>query len=68
VFRGRVAAVQGILIEIKGIQGYLSIGDRCSIAGRGTAQSCVKSLDLGMIVRLRRLLRHLKVLGLVAQS
>ena len=35
VFRGRVAAVQGILIEITGIQGNLSIGDRCSIAGRG---------------------------------
>lgn len=35
VFSGRVAAVQGILVEINGIQGYLSIGDRCSIAGRG---------------------------------
>ena len=34
VFTGRVAAVQGILVEITGIQGYLSIGDRCSIAGR----------------------------------
>ena len=34
VFTGCVAAVQGILVEITGIQGYLSIGDRCSIAGR----------------------------------
>ncbi|MBP5856063.1 flagellar protein export ATPase FliI [Marivibrio halodurans] len=32
---GRVAAVQGMLVEVEGLQGHLSIGDRCRIAARG---------------------------------
>ena len=31
---GRVASVQGMLVEIEGLQGHLSIGDRCRIAAR----------------------------------
>ena len=31
---GKVSAIQGMLVEISGIQGHLSIGDRCFIAGR----------------------------------
>ncbi len=35
---GSVAAIQGMLVEIQGVQGHLSIGDRCDIATRdGTA-------------------------------
>ena len=32
---GRVKAVQGMLVEIAGVQGQLSVGDRCRVAGRG---------------------------------
>ena len=32
---GRVAGIVGLLVEIGGIQGSLSIGDHCSIQGRG---------------------------------
>ncbi|MDJ0686432.1 MAG: flagellar protein export ATPase FliI [Alphaproteobacteria bacterium] len=31
---GKVVAVQGMLVEIGGVAGYLSIGDRCAIAAR----------------------------------
>ncbi|MEQ8443232.1 MAG: flagellar protein export ATPase FliI [Alphaproteobacteria bacterium] len=31
---GRVAAVQGMLVEIEGVEGHLSIGDRCLLKGR----------------------------------
>lgn len=31
---GTVAAIQGMLVEIEGVQGHLSIGDRCDIATR----------------------------------
>ncbi len=31
---GRVKAVQGMLVEIGGIEGYLSVGDRCNVIGR----------------------------------
>ena len=31
---GRVSAVQGLLIEVSGIQGNLSVGDRCNIIAR----------------------------------
>ena len=32
---GRVAGVQGMLVEVEGLQGHLSIGDRCRIRARG---------------------------------
>lgn len=32
---GQVAGVQGMLVEIDGVRGQLSIGDRCHLAGRG---------------------------------
>ena len=31
---GRVSAVQGLLIEVSGVQGNLSVGDRCNIIAR----------------------------------
>lgn len=31
---GRVAAVQGMLVEIEGVEGHLSIGDRCVLTAR----------------------------------
>ena len=38
---GRVAAVQGMLIEIEGVEGHLSIGDRCMLqARRGKTVPC----------------------------
>jgi flagellum-specific ATP synthase len=35
---GRVTAVQGMLVEVGGVQRRLSIGDRCQIAARGNRQ------------------------------
>jgi flagellum-specific ATP synthase len=35
---GRVAAVQGMLVEIGGVQGNLSVGDRCQIVARNNRQ------------------------------
>lgn len=32
---GKIAAVKGMLVEIGGVEGRLSIGDRCDIIGRG---------------------------------
>ena len=32
---GRVTAVVGLMVEIGGVQGHLSIGDHCSITGKG---------------------------------
>lgn len=32
---GRVAAIQGMMVEIDGLEGHLSIGERCHIMGRG---------------------------------
>jgi len=32
---GRVTGIQGMLIQIGGISGYLSIGDRCDLVARG---------------------------------
>ncbi len=32
---GRVTAIQGMLVELCGIEGHLSIGDRCTLEGRG---------------------------------
>ncbi len=38
---GRVAAVQGMLVEIEGVDGHLSIGDRCTLhARRGKLIPC----------------------------
>lgn len=38
---GRVAAVQGMLVEIEGVEGHLSIGDRCILnARRGKTVPC----------------------------
>ncbi len=38
---GRVAAVQGMLVEIEGVEGHLSIGDRCIVtARRGKRITC----------------------------
>lgn len=38
---GRVAAVQGMLVEIEGVDGHLSIGDRCTLhARRGKKIPC----------------------------
>ncbi|MGB0747827.1 MAG: flagellar protein export ATPase FliI [Magnetospiraceae bacterium] len=34
-FYGRVAGVQGMLVEIGGVQGAMSIGDHCTIQARG---------------------------------
>ena len=31
---GRVKAIQGMLVEIGGVQGYLAVGDRCVLHGR----------------------------------
>lgn len=31
---GRIAGVQGMLVELEGLKSYLSIGDRCHIEGR----------------------------------
>ena len=31
---GRVSGIQGMLIQIGGISGYLSIGDRCDLVAR----------------------------------
>ncbi|MBI4969248.1 MAG: flagellar protein export ATPase FliI [Rhodospirillales bacterium] len=35
---GKVTAVQGMLVEIGGVQGNLSVGDRCLIKARGERQ------------------------------
>jgi len=35
---GSVSAIQGMLIELTGIEGHLSIGDRCMLEGRGGAK------------------------------
>lgn len=35
---GEVAGIQGMLVEIDGVKGHLSIGDRCHLAGRGGRQ------------------------------
>ncbi len=35
VFFGSVSGIQGMLVEIAGVQGNLSIGDRCDIVARG---------------------------------
>jgi flagellum-specific ATP synthase len=35
---GRVAAVQGMLVEIEGVEGHLSIGDRCVLSARRNKQ------------------------------
>ncbi|WP_259780218.1 flagellar protein export ATPase FliI [Aestuariispira ectoiniformans] len=32
---GKVSAIQGMLVEIRGIQGHMSIGDRCYLLARG---------------------------------
>ena len=32
---GSVSGIQGMLVEIAGVQGNLSIGDRCDITARG---------------------------------
>jgi flagellum-specific ATP synthase len=32
---GRVTAIVGLMIEVKGVEGELSIGDRCRLIGRG---------------------------------
>lgn len=32
---GRVTAIVGLMIEVQGVQGELSIGDRCRLIGRG---------------------------------
>lgn len=38
---GRVAGVQGMLVEIEGVEGHLSIGDRCLLtARRGKTVTC----------------------------
>lgn len=34
---GKVVAVQGLLVEIGGVAGHLSIGDRCALEARGGA-------------------------------
>jgi flagellum-specific ATP synthase len=31
---GRVSAVQGMLVEVEGVEGFVSIGDRCLLSGR----------------------------------
>ena len=31
---GRVKAVQGMLVEVSGVQSFLSVGDRCTLIGR----------------------------------
>ena len=31
---GRVSAVQGLLVEVTGVQGNLSVGDRCNVIAR----------------------------------
>ena len=31
---GRVSAVQGLLVEVSGVQGNLSVGDRCNVIAR----------------------------------
>ena len=35
LFHGRVKGIQGMLIEIGGVQDRLSVGDRCRVIGRG---------------------------------
>ncbi|MGE4219097.1 MAG: flagellar protein export ATPase FliI [Alphaproteobacteria bacterium] len=35
LFHGRVKAIQGMLVEIGGVQDRLSVGDRCRVIGRG---------------------------------
>lgn len=35
IVQGRVTAIQGMLVEIGGVQGHLSVGDRCELKGRG---------------------------------
>ena len=41
---GRVTAVQGMLVEVGGVQRRLSIGDRCQIAASaGSSRSAGKS-------------------------
>ena len=38
---GRVAGIQGLLVEVAGLHGSVSIGSRCEIAGRrGTRTAC----------------------------
>lgn len=34
VVHGRVGAIQGMLVEVTGMSGFLSIGDRCELVGR----------------------------------
>ncbi len=31
---GKVAAVQGLLVEVSGVQNNLSVGDRCNVVAR----------------------------------
>ena len=34
IIHGRVVAIQGMLVEISGVQGHMSVGDRCELLGR----------------------------------
>ena len=34
-FYGRVSAVVGLLVEVAGLKGALSVGDHCRVVGRG---------------------------------
>ena len=40
VVHGQVASIQGMLVELNGMQSYLSIGDRCNIMGRKDSVTC----------------------------
>lgn len=41
IIHGRVVAILGMLVEISGVQGHLSVGDRCELQGRrGVSVPC----------------------------